>query len=124
MIRHFGRSRNYDEISTFNQTLTHIVKQAEAQTGAGTATVPRALAEKINETAAPQDQVTAEGLRQRARETAGEKTRIRSNGPNCPTAQEDTGKSCSSCSNQSRIDPGEAFREVELVIKKKGVTVN
>lgn len=39
-------------------TLTHIVKQAEAETGVGTATVARALAEKVNETALPADRVT------------------------------------------------------------------
>jgi len=46
-----------------NQTLVHIVKQAEAQTGAGTATVTKALADKINETAAPLDRVEASSLR-------------------------------------------------------------
>ena len=46
-----------------NQTLVHIVKQAEAQTGAGTATVTRAIADKINENSAPQDMVTAGSLR-------------------------------------------------------------
>ncbi len=110
--------------SLCNQTLTHIVKQAEAQTGAGTRTVTRMLAEKINETAAPADQVTPEGLRQRALETAGEKDRIGSNGTNEPTAQNNTEKSCSSCSRRSRLDPGEVMREVESVIKEKGVTVN
>lgn len=110
--------------SLCNQTLTHIVKQAEAQTGAGTRTVTRMLAEKINETAAPADQVTPEGLRQRALETAGEKDRTGSNGTNEPTAQNNTEKSCSSCSRRSRLDPGEVMREVESVIKEKGVTVN
>lgn len=110
--------------SLCNQTLTHIVKQAEAQTGAGTRTVTRMLAEKINETAAPADQVTPEGLRQRARETAGEKDRTGSNGPNEPTTQNNTEKSCSSCSKRSRLDPGEVMREVEAVIKEKRVTVN
>ena len=110
--------------SLCNQTLTHIVKQAEAQTGAGTRTVTRMLAEKINETAAPADQVTPEGLRQRALGTAGEKYRIGSNGTNEPTAQNNTEKSCSSCSRRSRLDPGEVMREVESVIKEKGVTIN
>lgn len=48
-----------------NTTLTHLVKTAEAKTGAGTLTVTRALADKINETAAPQDKVNAEALRSR-----------------------------------------------------------
>ena len=54
-------------------TLTHIVKQAEAETGAGTTTVARALAEKINETALPADRVTEGQLRDRVRRSAGEK---------------------------------------------------
>jgi len=54
-------------------TLTHIVKQAEAETGVGTATVTRALAEQINETALPADRVTEGQLRDRVRRSAGEK---------------------------------------------------
>lgn len=54
-------------------TLTHIVKQAEAETGVGTATVARALAEKINETALPADRVSSDQLRDRVRYQAGEK---------------------------------------------------
>lgn len=54
-------------------TLTHIVKQAEAETGVGTATVARALAEKVNETALPADRVTEGQLRDRVRRSAGEK---------------------------------------------------
>ncbi len=45
-----------------NETLTHIVKQAEAQTGAGTATVTKALADKINTSSAPGDRVTPRQL--------------------------------------------------------------
>jgi len=48
-----------------NETLTHIVKQAEAQTGAGTATVARVLADKINDGAAPGDRVSEDALRMR-----------------------------------------------------------
>jgi hypothetical protein len=48
-----------------NETLTHIVKQAEAQTGAGTATVTRMLADRINESAAPGDRVSENALRHR-----------------------------------------------------------
>jgi len=50
------------------ETLTHITKTAEAQTGAGTATVTRVLADKINETAAPMDKVSGESLRGRVRQ--------------------------------------------------------
>lgn len=51
---------------------------------AGTATIARVLAEKINENAAPFDRVTPEELRQRALEHTGEKIRksICSNGTN------------------------------------------
>lgn len=48
-----------------NETLVHIVKQAEAQTGAGTSTVTRALSKKVNEGAAPEDRVSGEALRQK-----------------------------------------------------------
>ena len=47
------------------ETLTHIVKTAEVETGAGTATVTRVLSEKINETAAPADRVSEQALRRR-----------------------------------------------------------
>lgn len=50
-----------------NETLTHIVKQAEAQTGAGTTTVCRALAERVNENAAKWDVVSESKLRDRVR---------------------------------------------------------
>lgn len=48
-----------------NETLTHIVKQAEVQTGAGTATVVKVLADHINENAAPADKMSDGALRQR-----------------------------------------------------------
>ena len=48
-----------------NETLVHIVKQAEVQTGAGTATVTRALSEEINTGAAPADVVSGSKLRDR-----------------------------------------------------------
>lgn len=54
-----------------NQTLTHIVMQAEAQIEAGTKAITKALAEKINETAAQQDRVTPEALRQRVLRVSG-----------------------------------------------------
>lgn len=50
-----------------NETLTHIVKQAEAQTGAGTATVTKALSDKLNDGAAPGDRVSGEALQDRVR---------------------------------------------------------
>lgn len=50
-----------------NETLTHIVKQAEAQTGAPTLTVCRTIADDINKVAAPADMVTAEQLRGKVR---------------------------------------------------------
>lgn len=62
-----------NKCSLCNSTLTHIVKQAEAETGVGTATVTRALAEKVNETALPADRVTGDQLRDRVRRSAGEK---------------------------------------------------
>mgnify|MGYP001112075828 CR=1 FL=1 len=46
-----------------NDTLVHLVKTAEVETGAGTATVTRALADRINEDAAPGDRVSGEALR-------------------------------------------------------------
>ena len=48
-----------------NETLTHIVKQAEAQTGAGTATVTRELAARIDEGAAPGGRPDGNRLRNR-----------------------------------------------------------
>jgi len=54
-----------------NETLTHIVKQAEAQTGAGTRTVCRVLAEKHNEGAAPLDVVGDKQLQDRVRRHDG-----------------------------------------------------
>lgn len=56
-----------------NETLVHIVKQAEAEVGVGTATVTSALAGQINATAKPADQVSGEQLRDRVRYQAGEK---------------------------------------------------
>ena len=54
-----------------NETLVHIVKTAEARTGAGTATVTRMLSERINANAAPADVVSSEQLRGRVRVTEG-----------------------------------------------------
>ena len=49
------------------KTLTHIVKMAEAQTGAGTATVTRELAARVNDGAAPGDVVSGAALTERVR---------------------------------------------------------
>ena len=56
-----------------NETLTHIVKQAEAQTGAPMATVTRVIAEKHNETAAHWDKVGGNQLRNRVQQREGVK---------------------------------------------------
>lgn len=50
-----------------NETLVHIVKKIEAETGAGTDTVTRALSNKINEGAATVDRVTPRALESRVR---------------------------------------------------------
>jgi hypothetical protein len=65
--------------SLCNDTLTHIVKTAEVETGAGTATVTRILAEKINEGAAPHDRVSSNALNQRVRQAEGLKMSERQN---------------------------------------------
>lgn len=62
-----------------NETLTHIVKTAEARVGAGTATITRMIAERVNESAAPQDKVSGEALVQRVRQKEGRKDSIMSN---------------------------------------------
>lgn len=62
--------------SLCNETLTHIVKQAEVATGAGTATVARVLADEINDGVAPGDVVSGDQLRDRVRQRSGEKKRL------------------------------------------------
>lgn len=54
-----------------NETLTHIVKSAEAQTGAPTATVTRELANRVNDGAAPGDVVSEGQLRGRVQRSEG-----------------------------------------------------
>jgi len=71
------------------ETLTHIVKTAEAQTGAPLATVTRELASRVNDGAAPSDKVSGEALRQRTLEMSGEKNRNCSNGTNKPEQRSD-----------------------------------
>lgn len=72
-----------------NETLTHNIKQIEANTGASERAVCEAIADKINETALPQDKVTGESLRQRVKQHDGSKARIGSIGTNRkPTKEE------------------------------------
>ena len=56
-----------------NETLTHIVKMAEVETGAGTATVTKVLAEQINDVAVEGDRVSEHTLRDRVRRHSGQK---------------------------------------------------
>jgi len=56
-----------------NETLTHLCKLAEAQTGAGTATVTRELADRINDGAAPGDRVKGRSLLDKVRNTEGKR---------------------------------------------------
>ena len=64
-----------------NETLTHIVKTAEVETGAGTATVARVIADKLNEDAALQDRVSGGALQDRVRRNEGLKMADRQNNP-------------------------------------------
>jgi hypothetical protein len=54
-----------------NETLTHIVKKAEVETGAGTATITGEIAKKHNETAATHDKVSGKQLQDRVRYKEG-----------------------------------------------------
>jgi len=54
-----------------NETLTHFVKKAEAETGAPTASVTRELANRVNEGAAPGDVVSGKKLQDRVRYHSG-----------------------------------------------------
>lgn len=67
-----------------SETLTHIVKTAEAQTGAPTATVTRMLADRISDNAAPGGKVSGEALRQKTLRAACERTDICANRTNKP----------------------------------------
>lgn len=60
-----------NKCSLCNETLTHIVKMAEAQTGAGTLTVARALADKINKGEVPADRINSDTLGARVRRMDG-----------------------------------------------------
>lgn len=86
-----------------NETLTHLVKLAEVETGAGTATVARVLAEKINEDAAPQDRVTPKALQERVRTREGKDIKISERDNNQPTTDD------YSAEEQEAIASGEIF---------------
>jgi len=62
-----------NKCSLCNTTLTDLVKKAEVQTGAGTATVTRVLAERINKTAAPGDRVSERSLVDKVRNVEGKR---------------------------------------------------
>ena len=71
-----------------NETLTHIVKQAETQTGAPMATVTKAIADSHNETAASMDKVSGSVLQDRVRRNEGKKVKLAIR-HNKPDPQED-----------------------------------
>jgi len=64
-----------------NETLTHLCKTAEAKTGAGTATVTREIANRINDGAAPGDRVSGRGLEMRVHRQEGDIVTNRDNNP-------------------------------------------
>ena len=82
-----------------NETLTHWVKRAEVETGAGTATVTRMLADKINDGAAPGDRVSDGALRQRVLAAEGSICRKPTNKPAAEPAPTDLGQSVPKESN-------------------------
>jgi ABC-type phosphonate transport system ATPase subunit len=57
------------------------VVAAEVESGAGTTTVTRALADRINEDAAPADRVSGNALRNRVQQAEGVKCSERANNP-------------------------------------------
>ena len=59
--------------------MTHTDKTAEVKTGAGTSTVTRVLARRINEGAAEQDKVSEGALQDRVRRNEGVKVANRQN---------------------------------------------
>lgn len=62
--------------SICKETLTHMTKLAEVETGAGTDTVCKILADQINQHALPQDRVTAKALSNRVRRHEGKDSHI------------------------------------------------
>lgn len=99
------------------ETLTHIVKKAEVETGAGTATVTRAIAEKINENAAPGDKVTAGALEQRVRrhEGANDKATNRNLSASHQNSEENSG-------DTGDITTEKVVQRVETIVEQKGVS--
>jgi len=69
-----------------NETLTHLVKKAEVETGAGTATVTRCLADHINQNAAPNDRVSDRSLLDKVRNVEGKRKidNVKNNPPAAP----------------------------------------
>ncbi len=59
-----------------NETLTHIVKTTELETGAGTKTVYRAIAEGINTDAAPQARESLDQLNNRSIDNEGKNIKV------------------------------------------------
>jgi hypothetical protein len=57
--------------SICRETLTHIVTSVQAKTGVGISTISKTLADKVNETAAPQDIVTPRAFEGRVRRNNG-----------------------------------------------------
>lgn len=74
-------SEAQSKCSLCNETLVHLVKTAEVETGAGTATVTRELANRINDGAAPGDKVSGNALRNRVQNIEGVKCSDRADKP-------------------------------------------
>jgi hypothetical protein len=95
-----------------NETLTHIVKMAEVETGAGTATVTKVLAEKINEGAVEGDKVSGNALRVRVQYAEGKKSAQSehiSQSPVMPTVKPGQ--------NGQKINPKTIVEEVDRRVK-------
>ncbi|OEU68430.1 MAG: hypothetical protein BBJ57_02375 [Desulfobacterales bacterium PC51MH44] len=110
-----------------NETLTHIVKKAEAETGAGTATVTDILAGEINKGAAPGDVVSGGALRQRVLGHEGSISRNPTNsqpqGNGNPASTPDTQKFFSSFEYPiemiSRVESKYSFDEIYKRLQAK-----
>jgi hypothetical protein len=98
-----------------NDTLVHIIKQAEVEVGVGTATAARILAERVNEGAAPQDIVSANALRERVRYHSGNKDE---NGQNDQKHENPDAPTVKTGHNGHKITPDEIVQEVEKRVKK------
>ena len=96
-----------------NETLTHIVKMAEVETGAGTATVTKVLAEQLNDGAVEGDKVSGDALRFRVRNTEGRRKSAigtDSQNPDAPTVKHGH--------NGHKMTPDKIVEEVEKRVKK------